>query len=243
MKKIILFGTFCSIVLFSILSCSEEETSKLNESTKENSAMYQKETQEGSFEKLSFDSEEFINSNDWLKRNSFFGNSFNCNELYKVTSNLNDISYIGLDLNIENSNIDGYRIKNYVIFHKLSNGKKFIYLQRDIMIGNSQIVQFLDITNGNVMDYFLYNCTEDDYSSYQSKVDAGGGGPKHVCYKSFKSCYDNTKAGLVQSPTDEVLCDWLPCATMAYSFCALAYVDGYIQTASDFDPGDCTKIL
>lgn len=245
MKKIFLLGLTLTFTTISIISCSEESTTEQNIDNTKNSITDRTDFENGSYEKLSLNSNEFLESKAWLDNNSFFKNKFSCNELYNVTSNINNKSYIGLDLSIEGANLEGYKIKNYVIIHKLSNNKKFIYLQRDIIKDNSQIVQFLDITTGDVMEYFLYNCSEDDYTNYQGKADAssGGGGPKHVCYKSFNSCYNKTKAGLVQSPIDEVMCDWLPCATMAYSFCALAYVDGYIATASDFNPGDCTKII
>lgn len=245
MKRIILLGAFTSLLTFLNLSCSEEQTENSIEYHKNDIEIYQRELQDVNYEKLTFDSDEFLESNEWLRKNSFFGINFNCNELYEVTSKLDNKSYVGLDIDIQNCYIEGYRIKNYVVFHELSNGKKFIYLQRDIIKNNTQIVQFLDINNGEVMDYYLYNCSEDDYALYQSKLNetVGGLGLRHICYKSFKSCYNNTKAGLVQSAADEVLCEWLPCATMAYSFCALAYVDGYIATAGGFNPGDCTKII
>ena len=243
MKRLILFGVLFTLTLF--FSCSEEETKDLKGGEKSNTKIFEREEQNEDYELLSFEGVEFLESKSWLEENSFFQNNFTCNELYRVTSKVDNKSYLGLDLYLENCSLDNYKVKNYVIIHELPENKKFVYLQRDIIKGNSLIVQFLDITNGNVMEYYLYNCEEEDYLVYQNRIkEIGGIGTekKHPCYKSFRSCYNRTKAGLVQGPIDEVMCEWLPCATSAYAFCALAYFDGYIATASDFDPNNCTVI-
>lgn len=226
MKKLIL--TLCLIFTF---------TSLLNAQKLEN----------GTFEKLSIEAKEFKNDLEWLKENSFFKTNFKAKELYKVTPNEIGKSYYGLHIDLGESKITDYKINNYVIIYKLSNGKKLIYLQRNIYKDKSIITEFIDIENGDYLDYFLYNCNEEFYQNYKissSKLLMGGGiqAAKHSCFKTFSSCFNHVSQGLAEGPTNTVLCEWLPCATLAYGACTIAYTEGWIQSGSNFNSANCTKI-
>ncbi len=63
-----------------------------------------------------------------------------------------------------------------------------------------------------------------------------------ICFTTFKACFNRTKDG-DGSPTDEMLCEWLPCATMAYAVCSIGQSGGYIQDSVFFNRSECDVIL
>jgi hypothetical protein len=45
------------------------------------------------------------------------------------------------------------------------------------------------------------------------------------------------------SDEDNAACDWLPCDTIAYAVCSVAYISGNIEGATGFQCGRCDVLI
>lgn len=160
--------------------------------------------------------------------------------IYEGINTENNFRIITQQVIEEEGDITGFSLQsNYVQISDLNTDLNQVFVHRVHTLGNSSIEELVDVKDGSLIGYSLNGISKSEYEGIVGSLTA-----KPICFTSFGACYANFNAGLVQSEIDEVLCDWLPCSTIAYSMCVISQGSGYNRTSANYiGDSNCGKVL
>lgn len=174
--------------------------------------------------------EYFVVSN---QKNNFLNNVYEVND-EKLSKNYILASFEE-DLKLTSS----YNIKSALVYYSMKHLVKdtsFTFIIRTIENKNGEsIFEVVSAVTGEIIYYNLNNIDESKYLDFRKKyynenlkTDANNSTPNVVCFENFNACFNHMN-GNENNPTDQVVCELLPCNTFAYVGCVILGEEGYIQ--------------
>ncbi|WP_299128397.1 hypothetical protein [uncultured Winogradskyella sp.] len=140
------------------------------------------------------------------------------------------------DLKLEGS----FKVKSALVYYSMKHlveNTSLTFVIRTIENENGEsILEVLSPVTGEIIYYNLNNINESEYLNlrkkyynYSPKINSKG----TTCFENFNACFNHMN-GDESNPTDEMICDWIPCNTFAYVGCVILRQEGYIQDSDCF---------
>lgn len=192
-------------------------------------------------------------------------NSFNNNnergevlELKENTSkyiSFKDYNYHILDASVDDSSLQhlGYTSFTKVVKIK-TNDEEGLPTSRNMILrvlekDNIVIKEVVSPISGKIVSWDLQNISISDYETLKPNVyipneqdeQNSVEGDTHYCWTSHHACVQFMTGS--NSDEDNVVCDWLPCNTVAYAACTVAYISGDIEGATGFHCEHCDVLI